>query len=94
MLKPKCSQNLKERSKAFYWRKKEKYRRLLLFISEQRLQQLLWRVLTPSGLEVAEEKTEALVAADVWQRAEQVEQVAFALVGDHLQDVGQVLSLG
>ena len=39
------------------------------------MQQLLWRVLTPSGLEVAEEKTEALVAADVWQRAEQVEQV-------------------
>jgi len=40
------------------------------------LQQLLWRVLTPSGLEVAEEKTEALVAADVWPRAEQVKTQA------------------
>ena len=40
------------------------------------MQQLLWRVLTPSGLEVAEEKTEALVAAGVWQRVEQVKTQA------------------
>lgn len=57
------------------------------------MQQLLWRVLTPSGLEVAEEKTEALVAADVWQRAEQVEQVKTQAALAELVAVGEATKL-